>query len=64
MQDITTVARAVRNGCIEAALQAYEEAGINGLCAEGRWELAIQAMRCLELDAVLSGITERNSPTE
>jgi len=32
-----------------AALQAYEDAGISGLCHEGRWEYAVDAMRRLPL---------------
>ena len=47
------LAESVRRACIEAALDAYESAGISGLCAEGRWELAIQAMRCLELGPLI-----------
>jgi len=49
---------------VEAALRAHEEAGISGLCAEGRWELAIQAMRCLDLDAVLRATAEPENPSE
>jgi len=39
----------IRTACIEAALEAFEAAGISGLCLEGRWEIAIQAMRTLDL---------------
>jgi hypothetical protein len=42
-------AEAVRQACIAAALQAYEDAGISGLCHEGRWEYAVDAMRRLPL---------------
>lgn len=35
-------------------MDAYEDAGVQGLCAEGRWELAVQAMRALDLDAALA----------
>jgi hypothetical protein len=42
-------AEAVRQACIQAALDAYEDAGISGLCAEGRWEAAIGAMQSLDL---------------
>jgi hypothetical protein len=42
-------AEAIRTACLEAALKAYEDAGISGLCCEGRWELAAQAIRCLDL---------------
>ena len=40
------LAEAVRDACLRAALQAYENAGISGLCGEGRWEMAVQALRC------------------
>lgn len=46
------LADAVRNACIEAALAAYEDAGIAGLCAEGRWEAAISAMQSLDVKAI------------
>ena len=39
----------IRTALLEAALRAYEEAGIRGLCAEGRWEAAVDAMRSLDL---------------
>ena len=31
-------AETVRQACIATALQAYEDAGLSGLCQEGRWE--------------------------
>ena len=34
---------AIRDALIQAALDAYEEAGVRGLCAEGRWEVAVDA---------------------
>jgi hypothetical protein len=43
------VADRVRAACLEAAIAAYEDAGIQGLCAEGRWEAAIGALRALDL---------------
>jgi hypothetical protein len=47
------LAEAVRQACIAAALEAHEHAGIVGLCQEGRWEAAIEAVRSLDLRAVL-----------
>lgn len=47
------ILEAVRLACLEAALEAYEDAGMSGLCAEGRWECAIQAIRELDLKTVL-----------
>lgn len=43
---------AVRQACIQAALDAYEDAGISGLCAEGRWEAAISAMQSLDVKQI------------
>ena len=40
----------IRAALIAAAQQAYEEGGNRGLCAEGRWELALDAMGALALD--------------
>ena len=53
MTDMIKIAETVRAACLEAALEAYEDAGISGLCAEGRWEYAVQAVRTLDLDEVL-----------
>ena len=49
MSDDLQLAGVVREACMRAALEAYESAGISGLCAEGRWELAMQAVRTLDL---------------
>lgn len=43
------LAEAIRAACLDAALAAYEEAGVQGLCAEGRWEAAVGAMQMLDL---------------
>ena len=43
---------AVRNACIDAALDGYERASISGLCHEGAWEAAVSAIRMLALDAL------------
>ncbi len=52
-EEVVRAAEAVRAACIAAAERAYEDAGVSGLCAEGRWELAVQAMRELDLDGLL-----------
>jgi len=53
MNDKTKLAEAVRNACLEAALRAYEDAGISGLCHEGRWEYAVQAIQGIDLAALV-----------
>ncbi|HEU0298536.1 MAG TPA: hypothetical protein VFR37_03760 [Longimicrobium sp.] len=47
------ITEAVRRALIDAAESAYEDAGIRGLCAEGRWEAAVQAMRGVDVEAIV-----------
>jgi len=47
------LAEGVRSACLRAALDAYEDAGLRGLCAEGRWECALDAIRSLALTPLL-----------
>ena len=49
------LAEAVREACVSAALRAHEDAGIRGLCPEGRWEAAVSAMRNLDVRGVVEG---------
>lgn len=58
MTDTSKIAEIVRSACLEAAIEAYEDAGISGLCAEGRWEYAVQAIRTLDLDEILQQATQ------
>ena len=37
MEDTLSLAHAVREACLTAAVRAYEDAGLGGLCHEGRW---------------------------
>ena len=48
------LAEAVRAACVETAVLAYEDAGIRGLCDEGRWEYALSAIRRLDLRTLTS----------
>jgi hypothetical protein len=50
-----TITEAVRSALIRAAEAAYEDAGIQGLCAEGRWEAAVSAMRRVDVQAIARG---------
>lgn len=50
------MAEAVREACLYAARQAYENAGISGLCEEGRWECAVGAIRSLDLETIISAL--------
>ena len=56
------IAEAVRMACIEAALDGYEIAAMNGLCHEGAWEAAISAMQTLDVKTVLQAVSgDQNS---
>ena len=54
MTDPMGLADAVRNACVKAALDGYEQAQIAGLCQEGAWECAVDAIRMLDLKAILA----------
>jgi hypothetical protein len=51
--DVEDLAKRIRDACLDAVLQAYEDAGMQGLCAEGRWEAAVDALRTVELAPLL-----------
>ncbi len=59
-QELTAAAERVRTACIEAALHGYQLASMSGLCHEGAWEAAIDAMRRIDLAEVLNS----SSPNE
>lgn len=50
------IAEATQRALVEIAIQAYEEAGLSGLCAEGRWEVAIGAMRSYDVRRITPGV--------
>lgn len=62
MADQIQLAERIRDACVRAALAAYEDAGIRGLCQEGRWEMAIQAMRALDLESILDQSDQELKP--
>ena len=47
--DAEDLAKRIREVCLDAVLQSYEDAGMQGLCAEGRWEAAVDALRTVDL---------------
>lgn len=51
----------VRAACIQAALEGYENAAADGLCAEGAWECAVDAMRRADLRALLQEAEDQTS---
>ena len=51
--ELEDLAKSIRDTCLQTALQAYEDAGIQGLCEEGRWEAAVGALKSVELAPLL-----------
>ena len=43
----------VRQLLVQAAVAAYEDAALRGLCAEGAWEAAVSALRQVDLSEAL-----------
>jgi hypothetical protein len=47
------IAETVRTACLQAAQQGYERAAADGLCDEGALEIALDAIRSLDLEQLL-----------
>ena len=53
---------AVGDTCFSAAITAYENARIDGLCHDGAWECALDAMRAIKFESVPNrNIIEKNT---
>lgn len=50
---VRVLAEKIRAAYLETAIGSYEDAGANGLCAEGAWEVAVDAMRHLDVTDLL-----------
>lgn len=50
------LAEAVRSACLQASLEAYERASMSGLCREGAWECAVDAVRALDLEPIIGRV--------
>jgi len=51
---LRALAEDVRAACLDAALTAYEDAKLRGLCHEGAWEVAMGAIRAWDADATIA----------
>lgn len=47
---------AIREALVQAALEAHDDAGVRGLCADGCWEAAVGAIRQLDLRHLLAQV--------
>jgi hypothetical protein len=48
------VAEAVIKECRASLVAAYEDAGTSGLCADGRWEMALDSLRSINVSRIIS----------
>lgn len=48
-EDLYHLAEMVRQACMQTALTAYEDARMDGLCHQGAWEIAIEALQSLDV---------------
>lgn len=55
-------AQKIRALCIETLIEAYETAGLSGLCAEGRWEAALGTLTHLDLKKALGTLRKKSIP--
>jgi hypothetical protein len=55
-EELWSLATAVRDACFSAAVTAYEDARIDGLCHDGAWECALAAMRTLNFESIVSKV--------
>ena len=53
----------VRDLCVRTFLAAYEDAGIRGLCGEGRVEVALDAVRALGERELLAAEDGEHAPS-
>ncbi len=52
------VAEATRAACLRVALEAYERAGLSGLCEAGRWEMVVDSIQTLDVNAVVRELAQ------
>jgi hypothetical protein len=52
------LAEAVREACVRAAIEGYDNAAISGLCHEGAVEASVSAIRMVDLKRVVEALGE------
>lgn len=55
---LESVSKKILAAAHSAMVEAYEDAGLSGLCAEGRWELAVEAVKNLDLKSLLNSFAK------
>lgn len=55
-----SLAKPLKDFYIKTLKEAYEQAGISGLCGEGRWEMAVTSLDNLDMKSVVREALEQN----
>jgi hypothetical protein len=55
------IALAVRDACFQVATSRYEDASMSGLCHEGALEVALDAIRSLNVIPIVASVTSGQS---
>lgn len=58
-QALRRLAEAVREACVTEAVDAYEQGGMSGLCVEGRWDLAMDRLRHMDVERLIAAALEQ-----
>jgi len=61
-EDRRRLAEAVREACLEAAKKGYAEASQSGLCHEGAVEASLDAIRMVDVEALLETLLQPKNP--
>lgn len=48
------IAQKVKEACIQAAKEGFQDASMSGLCAEGAMEAAISAMQRINIEKIIN----------
>jgi hypothetical protein len=48
----------MRRACLDAAARGYDEARMSGLCQQGAFDVALDRIRSLDLDAELQSFAQ------
>lgn len=57
-ESLRALAEKIRSAYLETTVNAYEDAAANGLCAQGAWECAVDALRQLEITDLLKALPQ------
>lgn len=60
--DPLQLAETIRTACLQAAVEAYEDAALRGLCEAGRWEAAVGALQSLDPNKLVRDV-QRSEPS-